>query len=107
MKYIFVFLISLTLVHAIIDVSEHLLQPLGHVKHPAPSEMRQLYCHPYYVNRMENITDVIKNITEVVEQTRDITSVLCSLSKAIISMTELLFTMNLGVVVVVGMLFLK
>ena len=36
MKYIFVFLISLTLVHAMIDVSEHLLQPLGHVKHPAP-----------------------------------------------------------------------
>ena len=107
MKYIFVFLISFTLVHAIIDVSEHLLQPLGNVKYPAPREMRQVYCHPYYMDRMENITDVIKNITEVVEQTRDITSVLRSLSKAIISMTELLFTMNLGVVVVVGMLFLK
>ena len=43
MKYIFVFLISLTLVHAIIDVSEHLLQPLGDVKHPAPREMRQVF----------------------------------------------------------------
>ncbi len=107
MKYIFVFLISFTLVHAIIDVSEHLLQPLCNVKHPAPREMRQVYCHPYYIDRMENITDVIKNITEMVEQTRDITSVLRSLSKAIISMTELLFTINLWVVVVVGMLFLK
>ena len=60
MKYIFVFLISLTLVYAMIDVSECLLQPLGDVKHPAPREMRQVYCHPYYMDRMENITDVIK-----------------------------------------------
>ena len=107
MKYIFVFLISLTLVYAMIDVSGHLLQPMGDVKQPDPHVMRQVYCHPYYTKKLENITDVMKNITEVVEQTRDITSVLRSLSKAIISMTELLFTMNLGVVVVVGMLFLK
>jgi len=59
-----------------------------------------VYCDPYYTKKLENIT-------EVVEQTRDITKVLRSLSKAIISMTELLFTINLGVVVVVGMLFLK
>ena len=107
MKYIFVFLISLSYVYAMIDVSGHLLQPLGDVKHPDPREMRQVYCDPYYMKKLENITDLIKNITEVVEQTRDITSVLRSLSKAIISMTELLFTMNLWVVVVVGMLFLK
>ena len=107
MKYIFVFLINLFLTYAMIDVSGHLLQPLGDVKHPDPREMRQVYCDPYYMKKLENITDVMKNITEVVEQTRDITSVLRSLSKAIISMTELLFTMNLGVVVVVGLLFLK
>ena len=83
MKYIFVFLISLSLVYAMIDVSGHLLQPLGDVKHPDRREMRQVYCHPYYMNKLENIIDVMKNITEVVEQTRDITSVLRSLSKAI------------------------
>ena len=107
MKYIFVFLTSLTLVYSMIDVSGHLLQPMGDVKQPDPHVMRQVYCHPYYTKKLENITDVMKNITEVVEQTRDITKVLRSLSKAIISMTELLFTINLGVVVVVGMLFLK
>ena len=107
MKYIFVFLISFTLVYAMINVSGHLLQPLGNVKHPDPREMRQVYYHPYYTKKMENITDVIKNITKVVEQTRDITKVLRNLSKAIISMTEVLFTINLGVKVVVGLLYLK
>ena len=60
MKYIFVFLISLSLVYAMIDVSGHLLQPLGDVKHPDPHEMRQVYCHTYYTKKLENITDVIK-----------------------------------------------
>jgi len=93
MKYIFVFLISLTLVCSMIDVSGHLLQPMGDVKQPDPHVMRQVYCHPYYMIKLENIT-------EVVEQTH-------SLSKVIISMTELILTVNLGVLVVMGILFLK
>lgn len=107
MKYIFIFLITLSLVYAMIDVSGHLLQPLGDVKHPDPHEMRQVYCHPYYTKKLENITELVENISQVVEQTRDITKVLRSLSKAIISMTEVLFTINLGVMAVVGMLYLK
>ena len=100
MKYIFIFLISLSLINVMIEVSGHLIQSLGDVKQPNPHIMRQVYCHQYNFNKMENIT-------ERVEQTRDITRVLHTLSLAIISLTKYVFALNIAVVVVVAMLFLK
>jgi hypothetical protein len=93
-------LVILLLGHAIINVSGHLVQPMGDVKQPDPHMMRQVYCHQYNFNKLENIT-------EIVEQTRDITRVLHTLSLAIISLTKYVFALNIAVVVVVAMLFLK
>ena len=100
MKYIFVILLVLLLVHAIINVSGQLVQPMGDVKQPDPQMMRQVYCHQYNFNKLENIT-------EIVEQTRDITRVLHTLSLTIISLSQYVFAMNIAVVVVVVMLFCK
>lgn len=93
MKLVILFLVVVTLVGAVMDIPGHLIQPLGDVKQPDPHVMRQVYCHSYYFSKLENITEVVK-------QTH-------SLSKVIISMTELILTVNLGVLVVVGILFLK
>ena len=98
MKYIFVILLVLLLVHAIINVSGQLVQPMGDVKQPDPHMMRQVYCDQYNLNKLENIT-------EIVEQTRDITSDLHTLSLAIVSLTKYVFALNIAVVVVVAMLF--
>jgi hypothetical protein len=100
MKYIFVILFTLLLVHTINNVSGQLVQPMGDVKQPDPHMMRQVYCHQYNFNKLENIT-------EIVEQTRDITSDLHTLSLAIVSLTKYVFALNIAVVVVVAMLFLK
>ena len=58
MKYIFIFLISLSLINVMIEVSGHLIQSLGDVKQPNPHIMRQVYCVQYYIKMSENITDV-------------------------------------------------
>ena len=100
MKYIFVTLLTLLLVNAIINVSGQLVQPMGDVKQPDPHIMRQVYCNQYHFNKLQNIT-------EIVEQTRDITIVLHTLSTSIISLTKYIFAMNIAVVLVVAMLFLK
>lgn len=100
MKYIFVILVVLLLVHAIINVSGQFVQPMGDVKQPDPHMMRQVYCHQYNFNKLENIT-------EIVEQTRDITRVLHTLSLAIISLTRYVFALNIAVVVLVAMFFCK
>jgi len=95
MKYIFVILLVLLLVHAIINVSGQLVQPMGDVKQPDPHMMRQVYCHQYNFNKLQNIT-------EIVEQTRNITIVLHTLSTSIISLTKYIFAMNIAVVLVVA-----